>query len=189
MPLQHSSNEMLKRMARKVNKQQILELLTLIKQVIPDVVLRTTMITGFPGESEKDHRDLFEFINEVKFDHLGVFTYSPEQNTPSSKLPNRTAPATIKRRFNELMAAQRQIAFARSKSRIGANIEVLIDSELTTQPGTWLARSYAEAPDIDGLVYISSQPDILLQCGKFVSCEVVASNGYDIIAAPVSNPW
>lgn len=189
MPLQHSSNEMLKRMARKVNKQQILELLTLIKQVIPDVVLRTTMITGFPGESEKDHRDLLEFINEVKFDHLGVFTYSPEENTPSSKLPNKTAPSTVKRRFNELMGAQRRIAFARSKSRIGTNIEVLVDSELTTQPGTWLARSYAEAPDIDGIVYISSQPDILLQSGKFVSCEVVASNGYDIIAAPVSNPW
>lgn len=147
------------------------------------------MITGFPGESEKDHRDLLEFINEVKFDHLGVFTYSPEENTPSSKLPNKTAPATVKRRFNELMAAQRRIAFARSKSRIGTNIEVLVDSELTTQPGTWLARSYAEAPDIDGVVYISSQPDILLQSGKFVSCEVVASNGYDIIAAPVSNPW
>lgn len=185
MPLQHASNTMLRRMARRVDRPAIERIVGQIRETIPGVVLRTTMISGFPGETESEHRELVDFIDQQRFEHLGVFTYSVEPGTPAEKLPNRVPAKVIKRRHNELMAMQQKIAFQWTQSRVGSTAEVLLDNELADQPGIWIGRSAAEAPDIDGLVYVNSQPGDELSAGKFVSCEFVAADGYDLIAVPV----
>jgi len=185
MPLQHASNTMLRRMARRVDRPAIERIVGQIRETIPGVVLRTTMITGFPGETESEHRELVEFIDQQRFEHLGVFTYSVEPGTPAEKLPNRVAAKVVKRRHNELMAMQQKIAFQWTQSRVGSSVDVLLDNELDDQPGVWIGRTAAEAPDIDGLVYVTSQPGDELQAGKFVRCEIAAADGYDLIAVPV----
>jgi len=185
MPLQHASNTMLRRMARRVDRPAIERIVGQIRETIPGVVLRTTMITGFPGETESEHRELVDFIDQQRFEHLGVFTYSVEPGTPAEKLPNRVAAKVVKRRHNELMAMQQKIAFQWTQSRVGSAVDVLLDNELDDQPGVWIGRTAAEAPDIDGLVYVTSQPGDELQAGKFVRCEIAAADGYDLIAVPV----
>lgn len=185
MPLQHASNTMLRRMARRVDRPAIERIVGQIRDTIPGVVMRTTMISGFPGETESEHRELVDFIDQQRFEHLGVFTYSVEPGTPAEKLPNRVPAKVIKRRHNELMAMQQKIAFQWTQSRVGSTAEVLLDNELADQPGIWIGRTAAEAPDIDGLVYVNAQPDDELSAGKFVSCEFVAADGYDLVAVPV----
>lgn len=185
MPLQHASNTMLRRMARRVDRPAIERIVGQIRETIPGVVLRTTMISGFPGETESEHRELVDFIDQQRFEHLGVFTYSVEPGTPAEKLPNRVLAKVVKRRHNELMAMQQKIAFQWTQSRVGTTVDVLLDNELEEQPGVWIGRSAAEAPDIDGLIYVNRQPDDELSAGKFVPCEIVAADGYDLIAVPV----
>lgn len=188
MPLQHASNTMLRRMARRVDRPAIERIVGQIRQTIPGVILRTTMITGFPGETESEHRELVDFIDQQRFEHLGVFTYSVEPGTPAEKLPNRVPAKVMKRRHNELMALQQKIAFEWTQSRVGSTVDVLLDNELVDQPGVWIGRTAAEAPDIDGLVYVTSQPGDELSAGKFVSCEIAAADGYDLIGVPVGMP-
>lgn len=185
MPLQHASNTMLRRMARRVDRPAIERFVGQIRETIPGVVLRTTMISGFPGETEAEHRELVDFIDQQRFEHLGVFTYSVEPGTPAEKLPNRVPAKVVKRRHNELMAMQQKIAFQWTQSRVGSTVDVLLDNELAEQPGVWIGRSAAEAPDIDGLIYVNPQPGDELSAGKFVPCEIVAADGYDLIAVPV----
>lgn len=185
MPLQHANSTMLRRMARRVDNAAICEIVGMIRETIPGVVLRTTMITGFPGETEAEHRELADFIRRQRFEHLGVFTYSVEPGTPAEKLPNRVPAKVMQRRYDELMAVQQKIAFGRTRARVGSVADVLLDSELRDQPGVFIGRTAAEAPDIDGLVYVTSQPDNPLAIGKLVACELVAADGYDLVAVPV----
>ena len=187
MPLQHASDRMLKRMARRVDRQAIADIIAQIRSSIPAVTLRTTMITGFPGETESDHRELVDFVRKQRFEHLGVFPYSVEPGTPAEKLPDRIPAGVTQRRQDELMAVQQKIAFRRTRTRIGSTEEVLLDSELPDQAGVWIGRTKAEAPDIDGLVYVTAQPDQPLSAGQFVPCEMVAADGYDLIGVPVGN--
>ncbi len=185
MPLQHASNTMLKRMARRVDRGQIEQIVAQIRRRIPGVVLRTTMIAGFPGETDQDHRELADFIQQQRFEHLGVFPYSIEPGTPAEKLPNRVPEKVIQRRVEKLMAIQQRIAYQWTQSRVGSSDQVLIDSALPDQPGVWIGRTRAEAPDIDGLVYVTEQPDQKLAAGDLISCEFVAANGHDLIAVPL----
>ncbi len=185
MPLQHASDVMLKRMARRVNRQQIEEIVGKIRELIPGVILRTTMITGFPGETKEDHQTLAKFIEKQRFEHLGVFPYSIEPGTPAEKLPNRIPEKVIERRLGELMAVQQRVAFKWTQSRVGTREDVLLDSPLPDQPGVWIGRTAAEAPDIDGLVYVTEQPEEQLIAGEFYSCEMVAADGYDLVAVPL----
>ncbi len=186
MPLQHASDTMLKRMARRVNRSQIEQIVGRIRELIPGVVLRTTMIAGFPGETKQDHQTLARFIEQQRFEHLGVFPYSVEPGTPAEKLPDRVPEKLIQRRVGELMAIQQRVAFKWTQSRVGSSASVLIDSPLPDQPGVWIGRTAAEAPDIDGLVYVSEQPGQLISPGQFYSCEMVAADGYDLVAVALS---
>jgi len=188
MPLQHASDTMLRRMARRVNRAQIEEIVGRIRTLIPDVVLRTTMISGFPGETKQDHQQLLKFIEQQRFEHLGVFPYSIEPGTPAEKLPDRVPEKVIQRRLGELMSAQQQVAFQWTQSRVGTSEAVLLDSKLPDQDGVWIGRTAAEAPDIDGLVYVTEQPDDELAPGKFVDCEMVAADGYDLIGVAICDP-
>lgn len=188
LPLQHADDLVLRRMARRVNREQTETLIREMRSAIPGLTLRTTFITGFPGETESQFQTLLEFVRAQKFERAGVFTYSFEADTPSAKLDGQVDEATKERRRAELMAAQQQVAFAHSRSRIGRQIDVLLDSPHPDQPGVWYGRSPADAPDIDGVVYVS-ETEHRLKPGKFVRCEVVDASGYDLVAAAVSKPW
>jgi ribosomal protein S12 methylthiotransferase len=186
MPLQHASDRMLRRMSRKTTRQSQQEILRRLRSSIDNLVMRTTMITGFPGESEADFEELVDFVSEQRFEHLGVFTYSVEEDTPAAKLPNRVPGDVAQQRFDRIMEVQQQIAFEWAESRVGSQETVLLDSPLPDQERVWIGRSRFEAPDIDGIVYVSGFEDTQrVGVGSMVRCEIVAADGYDLIAAPL----
>lgn len=187
MPLQHGDDTMLRRMSRRVNRAQTEELVRQMRQTIPGLVLRTTFITGFPGETEEQFQKLVEFVREQKFERAGVFTYSYESDTPSAKIEGHLDEETKERRRSELMAVQQEIAFAHSRKQIGRQLKVLIDAPHEDQPGVWIGRTTADAPDVDAVVYVSETAQ-KLRPGKFVTCEVVDAVGYDLVAAAVGKP-
>lgn len=187
MPLQHASDGMLKRMARKTKRASQEEILEKLRSRIDRLVMRTTMITGFPGETDDDFAQLAEFTLQQRFEHLGVFTYSIEEDTPAARLPNRVPEEVAQQRHDELMAIQQEIAFDWNESRVGTTEQVLIDSPLPEQEGVWIGRTRGEAPDVDGITYVSGlDPDAEIGVGSMVECEIVASDGYDLVAAPLS---
>lgn len=186
MPLQHASDTMLKRMARKTTRSVQEEILGRLRDRMESLVMRTTMITGFPGETEDDFEQLVDFVAQQHFEHLGVFTYSVEEDTPAAKLPDRVPADVAERRMSDLMAVQQGIAFDWNQSRVGSTDDVIIDSKFEAQAGVWIGRTRSEAPEIDGVVYVSGvDEDKPLSVGDIVECEIVASQGYDLVAAPV----
>lgn len=186
MPLQHASDHMLKRMSRKTTRALQEQIIGDLRSRIDRLVMRTTMITGFPGETDDDFDQLCEFTAAQRFEHLGVFTYSVEDDTPAARLPNRVAEPVMQKRYNTLMGIQQQIAFDWCESRIGSVEDVIVDSPLPDQEGVWIGRTRAEAPDIDGIVYLSGLEDLdSIQVGSIVKSEIVAADGYDLVAAPL----
>ena len=187
MPLQHISDEVLRRMARRVTRSETESLLDLLRSEIPNLVLRTTMLVGFPGETETQFQNLVNFVVERQFERMGVFTYSFESETPSARMDGHLPEEVKNERRDRLMQAQQEIAFGWSASQIGRPVQVLLDTPLKDQPGVWLGRTYADAPDIDPVVYVTGQPGDSLAAGEFVQCEVVHSREYDLIAVPVTS--
>lgn len=179
MPLQHINDRMLKRMQRRVNRAQTEELVGKLRERIPDLVLRSTMITGFPGESDEDFAELLEYVERERFERLGVFTYSLEPDTPAARLPNHVEEAVKDARRNELMALQQEIAFEFADSQLGTQQPVLIDSPVPNEPTAWIGRTIADAPDVDCVVYVTGEN---LAPGMIVDCEVVARSDYDLVA-------
>ena len=176
---------MLKRMSRKTTRSLQEEIVGRLREKIRSLVMRTTMITGFPGETEDDFEQLVDFVSKQHFEHLGVFTYSVEEDTPAARLPDRVDEKTAQRRMNDLMSVQQEIAFQWNQSRVGTRYDVIIDSMLEEQEGVWIGRTKSEAPEIDGVVYVSGvDPEDQLSVGDIVECEIVASQGYDLVAAP-----
>ncbi|EMI41832.1 30S ribosomal protein S12 methylthiotransferase RimO [Rhodopirellula sp. SWK7] len=186
MPLQHASDSMLRRMSRKTTRKLQTEIVRKLRERIDSLVMRTTMITGFPGETEDDFRELMDFVDESQFENLGVFTYSVEEDTPAARLPNRVDPDVAIRRRDELMALQQSIAFEWNGSRVGGVEEVLIDAAMPEQEGVFIGRTRSEAPDVDGLVYVSQvSEESPVEVGQIRNCEIVASQGYDLAAAAI----
>ncbi|MCC9642760.1 30S ribosomal protein S12 methylthiotransferase RimO [Rhodopirellula sp. JC740] len=184
MPLQHASDKMLKRMARKTTRALQTEIVQKLRSRIDSLVMRTTMITGFPGETEEDFQELMDFVQESRFENLGVFTYSIEEDTPAARLPNRVDPEVAARRRDDLMELQQKIAFDWNDSRVGGTEEILVDAEMPEQENVFIGRSRSEAPDVDGLIYVSQvDPDSPVEIGQIRPCEIVASQGYDLVAA------
>ncbi|WP_442481492.1 30S ribosomal protein S12 methylthiotransferase RimO [Aeoliella sp. SH292] len=179
MPLQHINDRMLKRMQRRVNRAQTEELVAKLRQRIPDLVMRTTLITGFPGETEEEFEELVEYVEKERFERLGVFTYSLEPDTPAARLPNHIDEETKERRRGELMALQQQIAFEFADEQIGTQQPILIDSPVPNEPTAWIGRTIADAPDVDCVVYVTGER---LAPGMLVDCEVVARSDYDLVA-------
>lgn len=180
MPLQHANDTMLKRMQRRVNRAETEKLLEKLRGAIPDLVMRTTFITGFPGETDEQFEELVEFVREQRFERLGVFTYSHEPDTPAARLPGAVSEAVMNRRRNELMEVQQEIAYEWNDDQIGRRLDVIIDSPVPGESSAWIGRSYADAPDVDGVVYVTGEG---LSPGALVPCEVVGSQGYDLIGA------
>ncbi|QDV69362.1 Ribosomal protein S12 methylthiotransferase RimO [Rosistilla carotiformis] len=187
MPLQHASDSMLRRMSRRVNRADTEVLLNKMRSRIDNLVMRTTFITGFPGETEQDVDQLYEFIEAHQFERLGIFTYSLEPDTPAAKLPDHVPADVAEARRARLMQLQQEMAFDWNQQRVGTQADVLIDRPLPDQPGVWIGRTAADAPDIDGLVFVSEQEAPLDQ-GVMVRSEIVASQGYDLVAVPTDTP-
>ncbi len=180
MPLQHINDQMLKRMSRRVNRAQTEQIIGDLRSGIDNLALRTTFITGFPGETDEQVAELGEFIREQRFERVGVFTYSYEEDTPSAKLPGHLDEDIKEQRRADLMQIQQQIIFESNQSKVGETLEVLIDRQVPDEPNVFVGRTFADAPDIDGLVFVTSD-DKQLKAGDFVNCEVVTTNGYDLI--------
>jgi ribosomal protein S12 methylthiotransferase len=182
MPLQHINDRMLRRMQRRVNRSETEQLLTKLRTGIPNLVMRTTFITGFPGETDADFDELLDFVRAQRFERLGVFTYSFEADTPAARLPDHLSEEVKAERRDRLMAAQQEIAFEWNDSQIGRQLDVLVDSAVPEEKNAWVGRSYADAPDVDGVVYVTGER---LSVGAIVPCEVVARSGYDLAAVAV----
>ncbi|MEQ8835825.1 MAG: radical SAM protein, partial [Lacipirellulaceae bacterium] len=179
MPLQHINDTMLKRMQRRVNREETETLLAKLRERVPNLVMRTTFITGFPGETDEQFEELMQFVAEQRFERLGVFTYSYEPDTPAAKLPDHLSDEVKEERRERLMAVQQQIAFEWNDAQLGRTLEVMIDQPVPGETSAWVGRSYADAPDVDGVVYVTGEN---LKAGQIVPCEVVATQDYDLIA-------
>jgi len=177
IPIQHISDEVLKRMNRKTSKQNIENLLSKIRKEIPNVTLRTSLIVGFPGETKEQFEELYDFVENAKFDKLGVFEYSKEDGTPASTMPNQIHHMTKKSRFNKIMSLQQQISREKMKAKIGTEQEVLIEAKSFDRKYV-IGRTKFDAPDIDGLVYIKNTD---LKINEFVTCKITEYRDYDLV--------
>ena len=178
IPIQHYSNTVLKRMNRKSNSEELDNLLEKLREKIPDVILRTTLIVGFPGETEEDFFELYEFVNRVKFEKLGVFKYSKEDGTPASRLKDQIHPKTKEKRRNLIMSLEQKISEIKLEEKIGNVYETLIDG-ITDDGKNYIGRSYMDIPNEDGVIYIPKTKENLV--GKFVKSEIIDVLGYDLI--------
>jgi len=190
MPLQHANDTMLRRMQRRVNRADTEALLKKLRERIPNLVLRTTFITGFPGETDEQFDELVDFVREQKFERLGVFTYSHESDTPAAKLSDPVPEDVMQERRNRLMAEQQKIAFDWNDAQIGRQLDVLIDSKVPDEPlsegrAAWIGRSYTDAPEVDGVTYVTGEG---LATGNLVKCEIVARSDYDLVAVAIEKP-
>ncbi|MEC9475699.1 MAG: 30S ribosomal protein S12 methylthiotransferase RimO [Planctomycetota bacterium] len=184
MPLQHIDNTMLKRMGRRLGEDGTRDLFRRMRERIPSLVLRTTFIVGFPGETREQFEKLVSFVRDNAIERVGVFPWSAEEGTPAEKLPDRVPEQEQERRIEELMLTQQQVAFSWNQTRIGTEVDVLIDS-VCDQTGCLLGRSYAEAPEIDSTIRVPAGSG---QVGELVRCQITASDDYDLVAEPLENP-
>ena len=178
MPVQHASDEILKRMGRHTDRQELTEKIAMLREMMPDICLRTTLITGFPGEKEEDHRALLDFVREMRFDRLGVFTYSKEDGTPAAKMSPQIPARVKKKRQKELMLLQQQIAFEAAQKMEGCVLDALVEGQLVGEH-VYLARTYKDAPGIDGALFIETQRELMT--GDLVKVKVTGSREYDLI--------
>ena len=182
LPIQHASDPVLRRMNRRTTEADLRNLVTILREKIPDMFLRTTLISGFPGETEEDHEVLRAFVEEMQFDRLGVFTYSKEEDTPAARMKQQIPKRVKTKRRNEIMRIQQKISRARGKSRIGQTIECVIEGELPEE-GIYEARTYGDAPGVDGLVFIpTTYPHM---SGDFVNVRITGASEYDLTGEEV----
>lgn len=178
LPIQHASDDILKRMGRRTNKAQLVDIIGRLRAEIPDIALRTTLITGFPGETEAQHEELMDFVEQMRFDRLGVFTYSPEEGTAAALMPDQIDEDVKLQRQEELMALQQEIAFEISDAMTGRTLDVLVEGRLPEE-GVYIGRTYKDAPDVDGYIFITAPYELM--SGDFVKVTVTGSNEYDLI--------
>lgn len=188
MPLQHINDNMLRRMSRRVTRCETEALIAKLRNRIANLTLRTTFITGFPGETDTEFQELVEFVGEQRFDRVGVFTYSYEADTPSGRLPDHLAEEVKNERRERLMAAQQPVAFERAQAQVGRQVDVILDQPVDGQRNVWIGRSRADAPDVDGVIYVTGGRKPQLAAGQIVPCEIAACQGYDLAAVPVGKP-
>lgn len=178
IPIQHASDRILKRMGRRTSKQELVDIIGKLRKEIPDIVLRTTLITGFPGETEEDHEELKEFVDEMEFDRLGVFTYSPEENTPAAEMADQVPEEVKEERRDELMELQQEISYDRGQDRIGQELLVMIEGKVADE-SAYIGRTYGDAPKVDGYIFV--QTGELLMTGDFAKVRVTGALEYDLI--------
>ncbi len=182
IPIQHISDKVLKMMNRQSDGKSIRALIKKLRAEIPEVVIRTTVMVGFPGETKEDFEELYEFIKEAKFDRLGCFSYSKEEGTPASRIKEQIHPMTKKSRYNKIMSLQKEISKQNLEKRIGNKIEIFIE-DTAFDGKTYVGRTYMDVPEIDGLVYLNSDEN--LQNGEFVTGKIIDVSNYDLICTKI----
>ncbi len=178
MPIQHINDDILKRMGRRTTKQELIDTIRRLRKEIPDIALRTSLITGFPGETEEQHRELMDFVRETRFDRLGVFTYSQEEDTPAALLPDQIDDDVKVRRQNEILALQQEISYENGRDRIGQVMDVHIEGYMSDED-SYVGRTYADTPGVDGYFFIET--DEVLHSGDMVKAKVTGAMEYDLI--------
>lgn len=178
LPIQHASDRILKRMGRRTSKADLVRIVEELRREIPDIVLRTTLITGFPGETQEDHEELMEFVDRMEFDRLGVFTYSQEEDTPAAAMPDQIDEETKLARQEELMELQQEIAFDKAEQMTGRIVEAMVEGEVSGE-NVYVARTYGDAPNVDGLLFLHT--DETLVSGDFVKVRITGAAEYDLI--------
>ena len=178
LPIQHASDKILKRMGRRTTRAQLTEIIEKLRREIPDIVLRTTLITGFPGETEADHQELMDFVDQMEFDRLGAFTYSPEEGTPAEKMTDQVPEELKEERRDEIMELQQEISLEKENDRIGQELMVMIEGKVSGE-SAYIARTYGDAPKVDGYLFV--QTGELLMTGDFAKVKVTGALEYDLI--------
>ena len=178
LPIQHASDAILKKMGRRTSKAQLVDTIRTLQEEIPDITLRTTLITGFPGETEEQHQELVEFVDEMEFDRLGVFTYSPEENTPAAEMPDQIPEEVKEDRQAELMELQQEIAFDLAEDMIDREVLVMIEGKVADE-NAYVGRTYRDAPNVDGLIFINTDEELM--SGDFAKVKVTGAMEYDLI--------
>lgn len=182
MPIQHSSDNILKRMGRRTTRQELVDVITKLRNNIPDIALRTTLITGFPGETEEDIDDLLDFVDTMEFDRLGVFTYSPEEGTPAASMTDQVPENIKEERRNRIMELQQEVSLDKSADMVGRVIPVMVEGKITDDDA-YVGRSYKDAPNVDGYVFINTNAQLM--SGQIVNVSITGSMEYDLIGEPV----
>ena len=178
IPIQHASDRILKRMGRRTHKAELKERIGALRREIPDIALRTTFICGFPGETEEDHEELMEFVDEMEFERVGVFTYSAEEDTPAYSYPDQIPEEVKEERSADVMELKQEIAFEHCENMVGKVLDVMIEGKVADEPA-YVGRTYMDAPNVDGLIFVNA--DEMLMSGDFVRVKVTGANEYDLI--------
>ena len=178
LPIQHASDGILKRMGRRTSKEQLVEIIGKLRKEIPDIAIRTTLITGFPGETQEQHEELMEFINDMEFDRLGVFTYSPEEGTPAAAMEHQIDEEVKLDRQAELMELQQEIAFDLAEEMIGREVLVMIEGKVADE-NAYVGRTYKDAPNVDGLIFVESEEELM--SGDFARVRITGALEYDLM--------
>ena len=183
MPIQHASDSVLRRMGRRDRKEDLRQRIRQLRERIPGVALRTTLITGFPGETEEEFRELCDFVKESRFDRLGVFAYSQEEDTPAAAMENQIPQEVKEARRDTVMELQRSISMERSQAMVGLETDVLIEGRLPEEENVYTGRTYRDAPEIDGFIFVTSDRE--LRSGDMIRCRVTGAYEYDLIGEEI----
>ena len=178
IPIQHASDKILKRMGRRTDQKELRDIISKLRSKIPDICLRTTLITGFPGETKEDHEELLCFVNEMEFDRLGVFTYSPEEDTPAALFEDQIDEEVKKDRQADIMELQQEIAFDKAEEMVGRTVLAMIEGKVPDEHA-YVARTYKDAPNVDGFLFIQTSEELMT--GDFVRAKITGSYEYDLI--------
>lgn len=178
LPVQHASDDILKRMGRRTSKEQLKEIIAKLRAEIEDIVIRTTLITGFPGETRQQHEELMEFVDEMEFERLGVFTYSSEEDTPAADMPGQVPEEVKEERQAQLMELQQEIVFDQAEGMIGREVLVMIEGKVADEDA-YVGRTYRDAPNVDGLIFVQTEEE--LATGDFARVRVTQALEYDLI--------
>lgn len=178
LPIQHASDRILKRMGRRTSQQDIRDMVARLREEIPDICLRTTLISGFPGETKEDHEELMAFVDELEFDRLGVFTYSPEEDTPAAVMEGQIPEEIKEERRDELMELQQEISFEKAEDMIGRELWCMVEGKVADEYA-YVARTYKDAPGVDGYIFIQTLEELM--SGDFVKVHVTGADEYDLI--------
>ena len=178
LPIQHASDRILKRMGRRTTQESLRQIVGRLRERIPDIALRTTLISGFPGETQEDHEILMDFVNDMEFERLGVFAYSQEEDTPAASFPDQIPEEVKEERRDEVMELQQEIAFEKSEAMVGRVLEVLIEGKVADE-NAYVGRTYMDAPGVDGLLFVNADEELMT--GDFVRVKVTGAAEYDLI--------
>ena len=178
MPIQHASDRILKRMGRRTSKDELISVIGKLRKNIPDIALRTTLITGFPGETDEDQQELLDFVDRMEFDRLGVFTYSPEEGTPAANMPDQIDESIKQQRRDEIMQLQQQVSIDKSSECIDKVIDVMVEGKIADDDA-YVGRSYKDAPNVDGYVFINTNANLM--SGDIVKVKITGAMEYDLI--------